>query len=101
MAQSPMAEALKMTGTLEVDETDVGGKELGISGGPGTGSSKKVPVLALVERGGNVRSFPLERATLKNIKPIVQEHVDPESHWVTDESAIYYMMKPDFPNHHT
>jgi hypothetical protein len=40
-----------------------------------------------VERGGDVRSFPLERATLNNIKPILQEHVDPKSHLVTDEFA--------------
>jgi hypothetical protein len=25
----------------------------------------------LVERGGDVRSFPIQRATLKNIKPII------------------------------
>jgi hypothetical protein len=36
-----------------------------------TPESKKTPVLTLLERGGNVRSFPLERATLKYIKPIV------------------------------
>jgi ISXO2-like transposase domain len=54
-----------------------------------------------MERGGNVRSFPLERATLKNIKPIMQQHIDPESHIVTDEFPVYYFMKPDFPKHHT
>ena len=101
MTQSPMVEALKkMSGTVEVDETYVGGREKGKRGMPRP-DSKKTPVLALVERGGNVRSFPLERATLKNIKPILQQHIDPSSHLMTDESPIYYMMKPDYAKHST
>jgi hypothetical protein len=100
MTQSPMADAVKLSGVVEVDETYVGGKEKGRPGKP-TEESKKTPVLALMERGGNVRSFPIQRATLKNIKPIVQAHVDPSTHLVTDESSVYYMMKPDFFRHST
>ncbi len=106
MTQSPMAEALvrKLSGVVEVDETYVGGKTNARKGGrPGkpTEDSNKTPVLALLERGGDVRSFPIPRATLKNIKPIVMEHIDPTTHLVTDESSIYYMMKPDFAKHST
>jgi hypothetical protein len=107
MTQSPMADAVKMGGNglvVEVDETYVGGKTTAKKGGrpgkPGP-ESNKTPVLALMERGGNVRSFPIERATLKNIKPILQKHVDPTTHLVTDESSVYYMMKPDFFRHST
>lgn len=100
MTQSPMAEALKMKGTVEADETYVGGREKGKRGMPGK-DSKKTPVLALVERGGDVRSFPLERATLNNIGPVLEEHVDPSTHLVTDESAVYYQMKPRFAKHST
>lgn len=100
MTQSPMAEAIKLSGIVEADETYVGGREKGKRGMPGP-DSKKTPVLALVERGGNVKSFSLERATLKNIKPIMAEHVDPKSHLVTDESVLYYMMKPMFSDHST
>jgi transposase-like protein len=100
MTQSPMAEALKMKGVIEADETYVGGREKGRAGMPGP-SSKKTPVLALLERGGNVRSFPLERTTLNNIGPILEEHVDPTSHLVTDESPVYYTTKPMFAKHST
>jgi transposase-like protein len=101
MTQSPMAEALKMmSGVVEVDETYVGGKEKGKRGMPGP-ESKKTPVLALVQRGGDVRSFPIQRATLKNIRPILEKNIDPETHLVTDEAAVYYMMKPSFANHST
>jgi hypothetical protein len=53
-------------------------------------------VIALMERYGGVRLFPIERATLKHIEPIVEKHVDPETHLVTDDSPVYYMMKPEF-----
>jgi transposase-like protein len=97
MTQSPMKEMLK--GVVEVDETYVGGREKR-PGKPGI-DSKKAPILALVERGGDVRSFPLERTTLDNIKPIMKKHIDPETHVVTDQAAVYCMMKPEFAGHST
>jgi hypothetical protein len=106
MTQSPMADVL-LGGdgqAIEVDETYVGGKTTAKKGGrPGkpTSDGNKTPVLALMERGGNVRSFPIERATLKNIKPILMAHVDAGSHLVTDDSSVYYMMKPHFAKHST
>jgi transposase-like protein len=90
MTQSPFAD--KLAGVVEADETYVGGKERG-QGHQGRNVSKKTPVLALVERGGDVRSFPIERATLKNIKPIIEKHVDPSTHLVTDEYPVYFQMK--------
>jgi hypothetical protein len=85
---------------MEADETYIGGREKGIGGGVPC-ESQEPPVLALLERGGDVRSFPLERATLKNIKPIMEKHIDPTSHLVTYESSIYCTMKPDYAKHST
>jgi transposase-like protein len=98
MTQTPVAEKLK--GIVEADETYVGGREIG-SGHVGRTLSKKTPVLALVERGGDVRSFPLERATMNNMKPIMEQHIDPASHLVTDEFSVYFHMRDVFPKHHT
>jgi len=50
----------KLKGVVEVDETYVGGKG---KGKRGRGSLKKTPVFSLVERNGEVRSFPVERVT--------------------------------------
>jgi transposase-like protein len=97
MTQSPMTELLK--GVVEVDETYVGGREKR-PGKPGI-DSKKTPVVTLVERGGNVRSFPIQQATLKNIGPIMKEHIDPETHVVTDQASVYHMLKSEFAKHST
>lgn len=43
----------KLQGTVEVDETYVGGKQQGVGRGC---KDKKVPVVALLERDGRVRS---------------------------------------------
>lgn len=90
----------KLAGIVEADETYVGGKEKGIRGAPRP-TSKKTPVVSLMERGGDVRSFPVERITLKNIGPILKEHIEADANLMTDESAIYYQMKPEFAAHDT
>lgn len=99
IAQHGMFDKLK--GVVEVDETWVGPKEKGKPGIPGI-ESKKRPVVALMERnenGSRVRSFPVERVTLANIKPIMQAHVEVGTTIQTDESAVYHWMHDDFPNH--
>lgn len=58
-------------------------------------------MLALVQRQGNVRTFPVERVTLANIGPILKEHIHEHADLNTDDSSIYYSMKPDFPYHRT
>jgi hypothetical protein len=56
-----------LTGRVEVDETYVGGKpRLGNKEGRKTGrGTSKAPVVALVERGGSVRAFPIARSPLR------------------------------------
>jgi len=98
MTQHPMID--KLRGVVEVDETWIGGKEKGNPGRPSLARSKKRPVLALVDRErGQVRSFPIERVTLANIKPIMQEHVEEGSIIQTDENVVYHFMHDAFPNH--
>lgn len=99
MTQHPLVD--KFRGIVEADETWIGPKEKG-SGlrGAGNKQSKKRPVFALVEReSGTVRSFPVERVTLDNIKPIMKEHVEVGATIQTDESVVYHFLHPEFPNH--
>jgi hypothetical protein len=92
----------KLKGVVEVDEVWIGPKEKGIGGGTGNRLSKKRPVVALMERsrnGSRVRSFPVERVTLANIKPIMQQHVEVGTTIQTDEATVYHFMHEDFPQH--
>lgn len=62
-----MKEALdlgKLKGTVEADETYIGGKNRG--GGMGSGWDNKTPVFSLVQREGTVRSFVVTNVTSPN-----------------------------------
>jgi transposase-like protein len=69
MRQEPLAS--KLTGTVEVDETYIGGK----SDRPGRDNVQKTAVVALVERQGRVVAKPVERVTAKELKGAIHEHV--------------------------
>jgi len=98
MTQHPMID--KLRGVVEVDETWIGGKEKGNPGRPTPERSKKRPVVALVERErGHVRSFPVERVTVDNLKPILKEHVEIGTTLQTDENVVYHFMHDEFPKH--
>src|SRR5947209_6639193 len=62
---------------VEADETFLGRKE-GFDK-PRGGYGHKNAILTLVERGGGARSFHIERATSKDIGPIVQNNIARES----------------------
>jgi transposase-like protein len=74
----------KLKGTVEVDETYVGGKPR-IKGQP----KEKAAVVAMAERGGNVRFFTMERVTANTVGRAIEENIDFRSRLMTDEAAIY------------
>jgi transposase-like protein len=57
----------KLSGTVEADETYIGGKA---KGKKGRGANNKSIVVSLVERNGNVRSQKVQNITAKNLKEI-------------------------------
>ena len=90
MQQEPLAALLK--GTVEVDETYVGGPRKRRVGRPGPGDKTKTPVMALVERGGRVRAFALDRVTSANAQDIIRSQVDKSAHIMTDELNVYHAL---------
>jgi hypothetical protein len=87
-----------LSGTVEVDETYVGGKTRGLQRDHKT----KATVVSLVERGGNVRSIHHKEAvTGKNLKQIVRENVTIDSHIMTDDFGGYRGLKKEFRRHST
>ncbi len=93
-------DASKLTGTVEVDETYVGGKPRykGISKkGRGT---KKTPVLGMVERNGNVRFQTMDRLTANRIGEVLADNADLSCRVITDELAVYPKATAPFTGGH-
>lgn len=85
--------AEKLTGTIEVDETYVGG----IKTGAGQGSRQhRVPVVAMVQRGGPVRSKVMPTVNGANLKQAIRENVQICSEIHTDAHYAYRQLEPKF-----
>ena len=99
-----------LTGTVEADETYVGGKMRTGSQAVKPGErpkdrpspvSNKAPVVSLVERGGNVRSFHVADVNGDNLKAVLAEHVDAQAHVMTDEAGLYRWVGKQYAQHST
>jgi len=65
------------------------------------GGVNKRAVLALVERGGNARTFHIARADLNTVHGIMRENIAKETALHTDESRLYNIAKWRFAKHET
>jgi transposase-like protein len=111
MRHEPLRSMLK--GTVEVDETYVGGKprrllgyaerrRLRSEGIPYRKHSTKVPVVVLVERNGQARARALERVNAETLQGAIREHVDRSSRIMTDEHGGYIGIGEEYAGgHHT
>ena len=82
----------KLSGIVEADETYVGGKpryKQAHKGHEKGWLDKKIPVVAIVERGGNIRSFVTADVTAANLANILKTNVTLDSHLMTDSSPVY------------
>jgi hypothetical protein len=95
---------------VEADETYYGSIEKAkirtktTSGRPFTksgrgGPANKRPILALVERGGKVRTFHVPVADKPTVTKIVRENIARESRLHTDESRLYIGSEEHFAAH--
>jgi transposase-like protein len=76
----------KLGGTVEVDETYIGGKH---RGNKGKFLNKEV-VMGIRQRGGDLRLIHIEAPTAKNLGEQMKEHIDPKVEKVmTDEWQAY------------
>jgi len=98
--------------TVEADETYYGNvdktkiRAKTTSGRPFTKSGKagpanKRPIVALVERGGNVRTFHVPIADKATVEKIVTNNIARESRLHTDESKLYHNAADTFTAHET
>jgi transposase-like protein len=88
---------------VECDETYVGGRERyygkGVTGRPGPRSNKPC-VMALVERGGSVKTMLAGSVTGKTFKQMVRENVDRSARILTDEAMHYRGIGKEFARGH-
>jgi transposase-like protein len=93
---------------VEADETYYGKKadkpKMRTDGLPflkGGKSANKISVFALVERGGKVRSYHVDRADSKTLAEILYTNVPRETVLHTDESSLYTKLGKEFASHET
>lgn len=97
----------KMSGTVEADETFIGGKARNMHADKragkikGTGVVGKVAVMGLLERHGEgsastVRTFVVENTRAKTLGPKVRAHVQAGSELHTDAWSGYWGLEADY-----
>ncbi len=80
--------------TIEADETYFGPKVTRFGRKPraGYGAGSKSKIVALVERGGTVRSFKVDHANTATVRKIVKANVERGGRLMTDESGLYNLI---------
>jgi hypothetical protein len=86
--------AEKMDGTIEADESAV----VTVSKGKG-GFSGKIPVMAMVQRGGSVRSKVMPTVNGTNLKQAIRENVKAGAQLHTDAHFGYRGLEHEYEHH--
>jgi len=89
-----------LTGTVEVDETYVGGKPRNPGTVTGSFRDRKMPVVAMKQRGGDVRFKMLERVTTANLERVIAENASITARLVTDDFQCYIPIGRQFLGGH-
>jgi len=81
--------ASKLTGTVECDETYVGGKPRYKGQSKRGRGTRKTPVFAAVERQGQIRRRVVADVTGETLQDAIRDVVDPQARLITDDFQAY------------
>ncbi len=85
-----------LSGTIEADETYIGGVRKKKYRHTQTQFANKTAVVGIVEKGGQAKAFATKQADATNTIPFLKNNILPGSTIHTDESKIYTRVKRDF-----
>ena len=91
--------AARLTGTIEVDETYIGGKRRGE--GRGNYKRRKAMILAAVERGGDIRVSTGKTNSRKVLHGFIREHAPNPKRVMTDDWPAYQGIADHDTTHET
>jgi transposase-like protein len=92
----------KLSGTIEVDETYIGGKSKNMHAkkrkeiGMQRGYTVKTGVMGMVQRGGKVKAHVIKLADTETLLGSIAENVEPGSVVMTDDAGGYRKMTEEF-----